>query len=61
MHLKLIFWHNYESRFEYGEMNIAKLNQRINEVEDDIYREKLKIKKSSDEMSDAFDDMLDHY
>ena len=61
LHLKLIFWQNYESRFEYGEMNIAKLNQRINEVEDDIYREKLKIKKSSDEMSDAFDDMLDHY
>ncbi len=61
MHLKLIFWHNHESRFEYGEMNIAKLNQRINEVEDDIYREKLKIKKSSDEMSDTFDDMLAHY
>jgi len=50
-----------EAKFEYGEMNIAKLNQRINEVEDDIYREKLKIKKSSDEMSDAFDDMLAHY
>merc|ERR1719354_713819 len=44
------------AKFEYGEMNIAKLNQRINEVEDDIYREKLKIKKSSDEMSDAFDE-----
>merc|ERR1711942_77812 len=37
-----------EARFEYGEMNITKLNQRIDDIEDEIYREKLKIKKSSD-------------
>merc|ERR1711983_521274 len=38
-----------EARFEYGEMNITKLNQRIDDIEDEIYREKLKIKKCSDE------------
>merc|ERR1712128_70785 len=38
-----------EARFEYGEMNISKLNQRIDDIEDEIYREKLKIKKCSDE------------
>ena len=48
-------------RYEYGEMNITKLNQRIDDVEDDIYREKLKIKKVSDELGDTFDDMLAHY
>merc|ERR1712177_165099 len=44
-----------EARFEYGEMNITKLNQRIDDIEDEIYREKLKIKKCSDELNDAFD------
>merc|ERR1739844_851121 len=34
-----------EGRFEYGEMNITKLNQRIDDIEDEIYREKLKVKK----------------
>merc|ERR1712029_1178316 len=37
-----------EARFEYGEMNITKLNQRIDDIEDEIYREKLKVKKSAD-------------
>merc|ERR1712233_197203 len=41
-----------EARFEYGEMNITKLNQRIDDIEDEIYREKLKIKKCSDELDD---------
>merc|ERR1712083_1025363 len=50
-----------EAKFEYGEMNITKLNQRIDDIEDEIYREKLKIKKSSDEMGDTFDDMLANY
>merc|ERR1712082_446359 len=50
-----------EARFEYGEMNITKLNQRIDDIEDEIYREKLKIKKSSDELNDTFDDMLSNY
>merc|ERR1719361_3319960 len=46
-----------EGRFEYGEMNITKLNQRIDDIEDEIYREKLKIKKVADELGDTFDDM----
>merc|ERR1712168_268118 len=50
-----------EARFEYGEMNITKLNQRIDDIEDEIYREKLKIKKSADELDDTFDDMLANY
>ena len=28
-----------EGRFEYGEMNITKLNQRIDDIEDEIYRD----------------------
>merc|ERR1712088_1110369 len=50
-----------EGRYEYGEMNITKLNQRIDDIEDEIYREKLKIKKVSDELGETFDDMLDNY
>merc|ERR1711971_122566 len=50
-----------EARFEYGEMNITKLNQRIDDSEDEIYREKLKIKKCSDELDDTFDDMISNY
>merc|ERR1711909_52686 len=50
-----------EARFEYGEMNITKLNQRIDDIEDEIYREKLKVKRCSDELDDTFDDMLANY
>merc|ERR1712203_29201 len=50
-----------EARYEYGEMNITKLNHRIDDVEDEIYREKLHIKKVSDELNETFDDMLDNY
>jgi len=50
-----------EARFEYGEMNITKLNQRIDDIEDEIYREKLKCKKCSDELDDTFDDMISNY
>merc|ERR1712128_306925 len=50
-----------EARFEYGEMNITKLNQRIDDIEDEIYREKLKVKKCSDELDDTFEDMIAHY
>merc|ERR1712215_237768 len=50
-----------EAKFEYGEMNITKLNQRIDDIEDEIYREKMKIKKCSDEMDDTFDDMMANY
>merc|ERR1711997_945031 len=50
-----------EARYEYGESNITKLNHRIDDIEDEIYREKLKIKKVSDELGDTFDDMLANY
>merc|ERR1712115_31377 len=50
-----------EDRFEYGEMSITKLNQKIDNIEDEICREKLKIKKVADELGDTFDDMLAHY
>merc|ERR1712228_777033 len=49
-----------EARYEYGEMNIYKLNLRIDDIEDEIYREKLKIKKVSDELNETFDDMLEN-
>merc|ERR1711877_88871 len=50
-----------EARYEYGEMNITKLNHRIDDIEDEIYREKIKVKKISDELNDTFDDMLTNY
>ena len=50
-----------ETRFEYGEMTITKLNQRIDDIEDEIYREKLKVKKVADELGETFDDMLANY
>merc|ERR1712178_484341 len=50
-----------EGRYEYGEMNITKLNQRIDDIEDEIYSEKLKIRKFADELRETFDDMLDNY
>jgi len=50
-----------EARFEYGEMNITKLNQRIDDIEDEIYREKMKVKRCSDELEETFDDMLSNY
>jgi len=34
---------------------------RIDDIEDEIYREKLKIKKVSDELNETFDDMLENY
>merc|ERR1712055_1146760 len=54
-------YNSCEARFEYGEMNITKLNQKIDDVEDEIYREKLKVKKCSDELEDTFNDMLENY
>lgn len=50
-----------DARAEYGEMNITKLNIRIDDIEDEIIREKLKIKKVSDELGDTFDDMMVNY
>lgn len=50
-----------DKRAEYGEMNITKLNIRIDDLEDEIVREKLKIKQVSDELSDTFDDIFTRY
>ena len=50
-----------KARFEYGEMNITKLNHKIDEIEDDIYREKMKIKKCSDQLDETFEDMINHF
>ena len=61
IHSLILKLKNAEARYEYGEMNITKLNQRIDNIEDDIYREKLKIKKVSDELDDTFDEMLNYY
>ena len=51
------------SRFQYCKITVCNVffNLRIDDIEDEIYREKLKIKKVSDELSDTFDDMLDNY
>merc|ERR1712106_925508 len=50
-----------EARYEYGEMNITKLNQRIDDIEHEIYREKLKVKRCSDELNETFDDMIENF
>merc|ERR1712180_40545 len=50
-----------DARAEYGEMNITKLNQRIDSIEDDIVREKMKIQHVSGELDETFDDMLTKY
>ena len=51
------------SMFQYLKITVFNVffNIRIDDIEDEIYREKLKIKKVSDELSDTFDDMLDNY
>ena len=47
-----------EYRGEQAEMNIQRLNVRIDQVEEDLLSEKMKIKKVSDELNQTFDDML---
>ena len=39
-------------------MNIQRLNVRIDQTEEDLLAEKMKIKKSSDELNQVFDDMI---
>jgi len=50
-----------ESRSEYAEMNISKLHLRIDELEDDIIREKMKINSVSGQLDDTFNEMLNKY
>jgi len=47
-----------EYRGEQAEMNIQRLNVRIDQVEEDLLSEKYKIKKISDELNQTFDDMI---
>jgi len=50
-----------EARSEYAEMNISKLHLRIDELEDEIIREKLKINAVSGQLDDTFNEMLHKY
>merc|ERR1711935_1115353 len=47
-----------EYRGEQAEMNIQRLNVRIDQVEEDLLGEKYKIKKISDELNQTFEDMI---
>ena len=47
-----------ENREENATMNIQRLNIRIDQIEEDLLNEKLKIKKISDDLDSTFDDML---
>merc|ERR1712179_279479 len=49
------------SRSEYAEMNISKLHLRIDELEDEIIREKLKINAVSGQLDDTFNEMLNKF
>merc|ERR1711973_834349 len=50
-----------ESRSEYAEMNISKLHLRIDDLEDEIIREKMKINAVSSQLDDTFTEMLQRY
>ena len=43
---------------ENSEMDISRLNVRIDRVEEDLVIEKMKIKQVSDDLNKCFDDML---
>merc|ERR1719339_742549 len=47
-----------DTRSEYAEMNITKLHLMIDELEDEIIREKLKINAVSGQLDDTFNEML---
>jgi len=61
IHLLLAKLKEAEGRYEYGEMNITKLNHRIDDLEDEICREKTKIKALSDDLNDVFESILTKY
>ena len=50
-----------EAKSEYAEMNISKLHLRIDELEDEIIREKMKINALSSQLDDTFNEMLIKY
>ena len=47
-----------ETRDENATMNIGRLNIKIDQIEESLLGEKLKIKKVSDDLNQTFDDML---
>merc|ERR1711872_1210351 len=50
-----------ESRFEYAEMNISKLHLRIDELEDEIIRGKMKFNVVCGQLDETFHEMLNKY
>jgi len=50
-----------ESRAEYAEMNISKLHLKIDDLEDEIIREKIKINTVSVELDNTFNEILSKY
>ena len=50
----------FQSRDETATMNIARLNIKIDQVEESLLTEKLKIKHVSDDLNKTFDDMLQY-
>ena len=47
-----------DSRSENAEMDIGRLNIKIDKVEEDLVIEKMKIKSVSDDLNKCFDDMI---
>ena len=47
-----------ENREENATMNIQRFNIRIDQIEEDLLNEKLKIKRISDDLDSTFTDML---
>ena len=47
-----------DTRSENAEMDIGRLNVRIDKVEEDLVIEKMKIKQVSDDLNKVFDDMM---
>merc|ERR1712080_59122 len=47
-----------EYRGEQAEMNIQRMNVRIDQMEEDLLGEKYKIKKISDDLNQTFEDMI---
>lgn len=50
-----------EGRYEYGEMHITKLNQRVDDLEDEICREKTKIQKVTNELDEVLESIITEY
>ena len=49
-----------DSRQEYGEKNISKLNHRMDQIEDEIIRQKQNIQKDANELDDVYKRMVEY-